>query len=446
MQRQQQRIRWAAALIALFGSASSTQAADPWTQVDSIKSAVKAVQTQWIKDHPNPIANTWNPAVYHIGAMEVWKRTKDSATLAYSKAWADNHNWAPANATTSHPDDMNCGNAYADLLAAGAKPATPTAFEKNLDGVFKTHATDTWEIVDYLFMSMPMWVKWSKIKKDSTYANYILPLWTNNWQTRKLWDSANGLYFRDKNWFYPAVKSKNGKPVFWSRGDGWAFAAHARTLEELSATSSLRPPLLDRYLKIAEGIRKAQNGDGFWRASLLDSADVPNPELSGTALDLSAIAWGLRKKLLDQTVWEPVFNKGWKAVWTTARRPGGHLGWCQDVGFAPAPATENFQNDFCTGAFLLAGAETISWLEAKTTSLQPHSVNTPAARVRLQGSTWLMEANGPTHWSLLDATGRTLNSGSGTGTLSIAVPSGSKVVFLRWNGANGSGMQVLPRI
>src|ERR1019366_4125102 len=97
----------------------------------------------------------------------------------------------------------------------------------------------------------------------------------------ELWDQESGLYYRDPT--YIGKRTAHGRKVFWSRGNGWAFAGIARILEYLPRNDPERPKLLAIYRRMASELIKRQSPDGFWRANLDDPEDVPNPESSGTA-------------------------------------------------------------------------------------------------------------------------------------------------------------------
>ena len=96
----------------------------------------------------------------------------------------------------------------------------------------------------------------------------------------------------------------HGRKVFWSRGNGWAFAGIARLLEYLPQNDPQRPKLIAIYQRMAAELIKRQSPDGFWRANLDDPEDVPNPESSGTGFFCFGLAWGINHHILDR---RPIF-------------------------------------------------------------------------------------------------------------------------------------------
>ena len=99
-----------------------------------------------------------------------------------------------------------------------------------------------------------------------------------------------------------------------------------------------------------------QGADGYWRASLLDAASLPNPETSGTGFFIYSLAWGINHGVLDRTVFEPAVRRGWSAL-VKAVHPDGMLGWVQRIGDKPGATSQETTEVYGTGALLLAGSE-----------------------------------------------------------------------------------------
>src|ERR1700761_5595973 len=80
--------------------------------------------------------------------------------------------------------------------------------------------TDEWAWCDALFMGPPALSYLSIATKDPKYLNTATKLW---WKTTNyLYDKKEHLFFRDSRFF--TKREKNGKKVFWSRGNGWVMA------------------------------------------------------------------------------------------------------------------------------------------------------------------------------------------------------------------------------
>jgi len=173
------------------------------------------------------------------------------------------------------------------------------------------------------------------------------------------------LFFRDSRYF--AQKEKNGKKVFWSRGNGWVIAGLANVLSKMPANCSDRPKLIKQFREMAIKIAALQQKDGTWHASLLDPDSYPVKETSGTGLFCYALAWGVNQKILSYQDYYPVIDKAWSAL-TTSVHPDGKLGYVQQVGAAPELVTADDTDVYGVGAFLLAGCEVLKLEKLVTNS------------------------------------------------------------------------------
>lgn len=100
-------------------------------------------------------------------------------------------------------------------------------------------------------------------------------------------------------------------PVFWGRGNGWAAAAMAMTLENTPAKNPKRKELLDVYAKMMSALKKYQAKNGLWRQIVIDSESYE--ETSGTAMFTYAIATGVKNGWLDKS-YKQTAEKGWNGL------------------------------------------------------------------------------------------------------------------------------------
>jgi len=121
---------------------------------------------------------------------------------------------------------------------------------------------------------------------------------------------------------------------------------------------------------MAETVRTLQGSGGLWRPGLLDAADYPLPEVSGSAFFAYAIAWGIRNGLLDRATFGPVVERGWGGLVSHIYQDG-RLGSIQPVGAAPGVYTPGSSYVFGTGAFLLAGSEVAQMKNPSTGNVPP---------------------------------------------------------------------------
>ena len=92
----------------------------------------------------------------------------------------------------------------------------------------------------YKLTGNPLYLE--KLHEYWTYANSIM------------YDSEEGLYYRDGKYIYPKHKSVNGKKDFWVRGDGWVLAALAKVLKDLPETDQYRQEYIDRFQTMAKSV------------------------------------------------------------------------------------------------------------------------------------------------------------------------------------------------
>jgi rhamnogalacturonyl hydrolase YesR len=201
-------------------------------------------------------------------------------------------------------------------------------------------------------MAPPVWAGLARETKQQNYLDYMDREWKVT--ASLLWDPQEHLFFRDSS--YLNQREKNGRKVFWSRGNGWVMAGIVRTLDEMPSKDPRRPFYLAKFKEMAAVVASIQGEDGLWRPGLLDAADYPNPEISGSSFFVYAMAWGIDHHVLDKKVYLPVVERGWRGT-VKHIYADGRLGDVQPIGAAPGAYTPSSSYVFGTGAFLLAGSE-----------------------------------------------------------------------------------------
>ncbi|HEV2435139.1 MAG TPA: glycoside hydrolase family 88 protein [Verrucomicrobiae bacterium] len=213
-------------------------------------------------------------------------------------------------------------------------------------------AQELWSWCDSLFMAPPTWVRLYAATGDERYLDFAV---TNWWRTTDyLYDKDEHLFFRDSTYF--DKREANGQKIFWSRGNGWVMAGLVRLLQYLPTNHPDRPRFEQLFKDMAGKILTLQQPDGLWRASLLDPADYPEKETSGSALFTYALAWGVNQGLLDRAKYEPAVRKGWAAL-VDCVGTNGKLTHVQPPGADPKKFDPDTTEPYGDGAFLLAGSE-----------------------------------------------------------------------------------------
>ena len=308
-------------------------------------------------------SSLWTRAVYYEGLMALYAVDKQQRYLDYTAKWADFHKWTPRNGTkTTDADDQCCEQTYIEYnLATDKGTLEPT--KENLEKQMASGRTDYWTWIDAIQMAMPVYVKMYAITNDQRYLDYAMQSyrWTRNECGGGCFNVKEGLWWRDKDYVAP-YKEKDGKNCYWSRGNGWVYAALLRSMEVLPAKSKAYKELKKDFLLMSEALLKCQHEDGFWHASLVSDADYPTPEMTGTALFLYGMAWGIQQGLLKEKVYRPACDKAWSALKSCLHKDG-FLGWNQGTGKDPSagqPVTftsvPDFE-DYGTGCYLLGLTE-----------------------------------------------------------------------------------------
>jgi rhamnogalacturonyl hydrolase YesR len=309
----------------------------------------------------------WKPDLWHPAAF--WAGMSVFATLSEdAKYWegirknSDGNGWKPA-ARPFHADDQAISQSYLAMYIAerDRRMIAPTlerleqhlanAWAEPLEWKDKINERE-WAWCDSLFMEPPTLALTTTATGERKYLDLMEKLW---WKTTDyLYDKEEKLYFRDSRFF--DKREKNGKKVFWSRGNGWVIAGLVRVLQNLPADFAGRERFVALYKEMAAKIVTLQSPDGYWRASLLDPASMPHPETSGTAFFTYAFAWGVNQGLLDAATYQPAIQRGWSAV-VRAVHADGKLGWVQRVGSSPDATSADGTEIYGVGALLLAGSE-----------------------------------------------------------------------------------------
>ena len=68
-----------------------------------------------------------------------------------------------------------------------------------------------------------------------------------------LYNIRDGLWWRDKRFIEPYVES-DGKPCYWSRGNGWVYAALVRTLEAGGIDNPKLSVLKDDFINMSKSM------------------------------------------------------------------------------------------------------------------------------------------------------------------------------------------------
>lgn len=311
-------------------------------------------------------SNIWTRAVYYEGLMELYNIKKDKAYYDYSVQWGESHKWGLRDGPgTRNADNQCCGQTYIDLYLIDKKPERIKDIKTSIDSMVAGSKIDDWSWVDAIQMSMPVFARLGVLYHDSRYFEKMYQLYNfskTSHGTNGLYNPADNLWWRDKD-FVPPYKEPNGEDCYWSRGNGWVFAALVRILDVIPTNAPHRDEYLKTFVEMAKALVPIQRADGFWNVSLHDSTHFGGKELSGTSLFVYGMAWGINNGILSKKTYQPIVTKAWNAMIKDALHDNGFLGYVQGTGKEPKDgqpvsytSVPDFE-DYGLGCFLLAGSQ-----------------------------------------------------------------------------------------
>ncbi|MDD3320491.1 MAG: glycoside hydrolase family 88 protein [Paludibacter sp.] len=324
--------------------------------------------TQTIVTNKTRPSNLWTRGTYFEGLMQLYYINNNATLYKYAVDWGTFHKWQPTYTGTTPTriaDNQCCFQTYIELYQIEPKPDRIAMLKLSLDDMVNSTKVDDWWWIDALHMAMPVFAKYGNVTSDNKYYEKMFDLY-NHTKTIEggpgLYNPADSLWYRDKDYLPPTV-SPNGLPVYWSRGNGWVFAALTRTLDVLPLEAPHREEYLTTFKQMAGKLIQLQRADGFWNCNLGDQNDYGGKETSGTVFYTFGLAWGINHNVLDSAIYYPTVVKGWNGLVNSALHSNGSLGYVQSAGSKPAdgqPLTYDKMpdfDDFALGGFLLAGSE-----------------------------------------------------------------------------------------
>ncbi|MGI4020875.1 MAG: glycoside hydrolase family 88/105 protein [Janthinobacterium lividum] len=310
-------------------------------------------------------SNIWTRGVYYEGLMTLYQLDHDKKYYDYAVDWGQKHQWNLRNGvTTRNADDQTCGQTYIDLYKIDKQPERIKNIQASIDSMVKTDKISDWTWVDALQMAMPVYAKLGVQYKDNAYFERMYQMY-NHTKTAEgggLYNTKEHLWWRDKD-FVPPYKEPNGENCYWSRGNGWVFAALVRVMDIMPKNEAHQKEYLQNFKEMAAALVPLQRTDGFWNVSLKDPNHFGGKETTGTALFVYGMTWGINNGILDAKTYRPILLKAWNAMVKDAVHADGMLGFVQGTGKEPKDSQPvSYTNipdfeDYGLGCFLLAGSE-----------------------------------------------------------------------------------------
>jgi unsaturated rhamnogalacturonyl hydrolase len=325
---------------------------------------------EWQEQHPIYAKDPtdWTNGAYYIGVVKAHQATDNMIFLSALKMMGYRNQWKTWE-RFYHADDVAISYPYLYLntLQKDLVNLKPTdAFIQ--DHLYKDHAwrkgipdadqRNLWWWCDALFMAPPVLTLYAKHTKDNKYLDEMHQYYKQTYDL--LYDKEEHLFARDVRFLWKGqptdLKEKNGKKIFWARGNGWVLAGLALILTDMPSDYINRPFYENLFKEIASSVKGLQQSDGLWKTSLLSPESFNHGEASSSGFYTFALAWGINNKFLNIEEYKPSIQKAWKAL-MACQHKNGKVGWVQNIGASPEPATNESWQNFGTGAFLMAGSE-----------------------------------------------------------------------------------------
>ncbi len=344
-----------------------------WTNQEAMIQALK-----WQEAHPifakGP--TDWTNGAYYTGVYKAHQATKNKLFLDALIQMGHRNEWKPWE-RFFHADDLAISSSYLYLKSLGIDGVklapTDTIIHQHLykpcdwragramegfEHTFYHQQVMLWWWCDALFMSPPVLAMYAKEKNDITYLDEMHKYYMQTYDL--LFDQEEKLFARDSRFIWKGdssdIKEPNGRKVFWSRGNGWVIGGLALLLENMPKDYEHRSFYENLYKTMAGRLLEIQAEDGLWRTSLLCPESFNHGEVSGSGFYTFALSWGINNGMLDRRTYEPAVKKAWEAL-RGCQKADGMVGWVQNIGADPQPASADSWQNYGTGAFLLAGSE-----------------------------------------------------------------------------------------
>jgi rhamnogalacturonyl hydrolase YesR len=313
-----------------------------------VLAAIEKVNNYWIANNTSGYSD-WNQAAYLSGDLAAYDATGQANYLSTAQSWASqNHYSLDGGNDTTYANYQAAGQVYIRLYELDKNSSYISGITQSIDAMVNSTGDNEWTWIDAINMSMPDFAELGSIYNKNTYYTKMYALYSYTKYSLGLFDSVKNLWWENSSYAHTST--------YWSRGNGWVFAAHAKVLSVLPTSDPHYAEYLATFKSMADALAACQQPGGYWNSDL-GGTDDAGPESSGTSLFLYGIAWGLHNGILDRATYLPVAEKAWNFLAKTAVQSSGLLGYVQPVGSGPGPTTATTTEDFAVGAFLQAARQ-----------------------------------------------------------------------------------------
>jgi rhamnogalacturonyl hydrolase YesR len=328
--------------------------------------AIETVNNFWIPNNSSivlpgetPGNANWDQATYFTGDLAAYDATGQANYLSFAQSWATNNSYSlcgvacgegPGGNTTTWPDYQAAGQVYIRLYQLSNNSSDLSGITESINGMVNSTVDNEWTWADAIYMSMPDFAELGSIDNNTNYYTKMYALYSYAKYSVGLYDSTTGLWWENSTYVNTST--------YWSRGNGWVLAAHAKVLSVLPESDPHYAEYLGTFITLAQAVAARQQPAGYWNSDL-GGTDYAGPESSGTSFFLYGLAWGLNNGILDENTYLPVVEKAWNFLANTAIQPSGLLGYVQNspASNGPGPTSATTTYDYGVGAFLQAARQ-----------------------------------------------------------------------------------------
>ncbi len=340
-------------------------------QRENVKDVMKRVVAFQEEAFGDKVVTDWKVGTFYSGVYAAYSATGDEDFYHAAFDWCERAKWK-LSGRQFFADDICTAQTFLDIYLKDKKSHMIADISRALEDYFGKQNLNRnemgwvpwkgqeasftgrhlWWWCDSLYMAPPVLSRMYAATGDQNYLELLHGLY---WDTVDfLYNEKEGLFSRDQTYF--GKKTPNGKPVFWSRGNGWVYAGLIRTMDYIPDDDPQKRKYLDLFSKMTDTIVKYQQEDGLWRSSINDPDWKPMKETSGTSFYCFGLLGGINRGYLDKKTYLPVALKAWQGLLECINSQG-RLGYAQLVAGAPANVRPNDSIDYTHGAFLLAASE-----------------------------------------------------------------------------------------
>ena len=365
----------------LVAAIAMTAAMQAQTSADDVLAVARKANNYFMAKYSDPTVPTnvkrirpsslWTRAVYYEGLMALYEIDPNPAYIDYTDRWATFHQWTPRNGVkTNDADDQCCEQTYLDRYMQSGGEEKIARVRENLEQQMTAPNPKAggavmgwWTWIDAIQMGMPVYFQMAKVTGERRYVDHAMKMytWSRDTLAGGLFNKKEGLWWRDAD-YVPPYQEPDGRQCYWSRGNGWVYAALVRCMNLVPKKDKVHKQLKRDFIAMSKALLLCQREDGFWNPSLV-SKNYAMKETSGTALFLYGMAWGIRQGYLKAKDYRPACDRAWAAMAKDAVHHDGFLGWMQGTGKDPSAGqplsydrVPDFE-DYGTGCFLLGAAE-----------------------------------------------------------------------------------------